>query len=139
MKINFNSLNFCEHQRNYQIGENLIKDYFDDNNRIIRQEKYDTLGRNICTNWFDKNGSIIEFMKKDYFKSETEDGFIETYKSKTQEYIRKSYTKIENNLKHHIDDYKSRTGKSYYNDFVHDIFGNLIKIITNGKVIELKK
>ena len=74
-------------------------------------------------------------MHIEYFETENEKGFIETFKNQFQEYIRKSSTKIENGVKHVIDDYtsKSKPEKSYINDFVYDLKGNLQKIITLKK------
>ena len=135
MKIQLSSVSFCSTQKIYSVGDIKVKDFLDDNNILIRREKYDEFDRNTDTMWFNDDGSIKEEMHKDYFKSENEEGLIETFKSKTQEYTRKAYSKTENNLRHSIDDFQSKTGKSYYNDYIHDMLGNLVKIISNGKVI----
>ena len=137
MKINFNSIIFRESQKVYNTKEGVVKEFFDDNNNIIRREELDTFNRNTDTKWFDKHGNVTEVLHKDYYKTENEEGFVETFKSKTQEYTRKSYTKFENGLKHIIDDFHSKTGKSYFNDFVHNIKGELIEVTTNGTTIKI--
>lgn len=137
MRISTVSIIFREVQKKYSIGENTVKYVYDDDNILVRREEDDVSGRNTDTKWYDKEGNVKEVMHKDYFKTTDEEGFVETFKSKTQEYTRKAYTKFENGFKHVIDDFNSKTGESYYNDFIHDLSGKLLKIINNGKVIEL--
>jgi len=138
MKVSFNTIIFCESQKTYKHGDNTITEFFDDENTLIRRDETDSFGRNTDSKRFDKNGNITESIHKDYFKTESEEGFIETFKSKYQEYTRKAYTRTENGIKHTIDDFHSKSGKNYYNDFIHDLNGKLIRIISNGKVTELK-
>ena len=137
MKINTGSISFYESQKIYRTQNGTVKEVFDDENFLVRREKSDIFVRDTDTIWYDKNGNIIEEMHKNYFKTPDEEGCIETFKSKTQEYTRKAYTKFENGFKHVIDSYNSKTGKNYFNDFIHDLSGKLLKIITNGKIIEL--
>ena len=139
MKIYFNSTIFRESQKVYHTKTGVVREFYDDNNNIIRREERDVLNRDTDTKWFDKQGNVTEVLHKDYYKTENEEVFVETFKSKTQEYTRKSYTKIENGLKHIIDDFHSKTtGKSYFNDFVHNLKGELIKVTTNNTTRKLK-
>lgn len=137
MKIYFNSLSFGETIKTYSIGSNVVKEYYD-GNKITSREENDVWGRLVDVKRFDNDGNVVEVLHKDYFKTENKEGFIEFFKNKTQEYIRKAYIKIENGLKHSIDDFSSKSGKIYFNDFIYDMSGKLLRVISNGKVIELK-
>ena len=137
MNILINKIAFLASQKTYQFNGCTVREYFDDNNKLVRREKEDSFYRNIGTEWFDEDGNIKETMHKSYFKTKTEDGFIESYKSNAQEYTRRAYTKIENGFKHTIDDFKSKSGKSYYNEFIYDLKGQLLRIISNGKTITI--
>lgn len=133
MKISFKNIDFLGKQHSYKIGKNTVVEHSDDNDVLIKRIEYDEFSRDVDSKTFDKRGNVLEHLHKDYYESENEEGIIETFKSSTQEYKRKSYTKIENGFKHFIDDFQSKSGKNYINDFVHDLSGNLIKIINNKK------
>lgn len=121
----------------YYEGENKIVDYFSDNNKLLSRNKYDKSDRHIQTNWFDEYGNDTGFMNKKY----TEDGFIETCKTKTQEYTRTTHKFIKNGFQHYTEEYisKSKPEANYFNESVKDLLGNLIKMLSNGKVIFEKK
>lgn len=138
MRINPISINFYGYSQKYKIGNNSLEDIFDDNDVLIKRYELDDKNRLVETVLFDELGNVEEFLHKDYFEKENEKGFIETYVGPHQEYIRKSYEKTENGFRHVIDDFKSKTGKSYINDFVHDMSGKLVKIISNGKITMVK-
>lgn len=84
---------------------------------------------------FDKERKVIGHLHKEY----TPDGCIETYKSKTQEYVRVIRTLTDDTFTRHIEIFTSKTSpeSNYVNEFVRDLKGKLIKIINNGKVINL--
>ena len=133
MKINFtNIITFGNKTKKFQSGKNSIEEIYTDNDILQKRLIRDEFNRYIDSKTFDLFGNIIEHQHYDYFGTENEQGVIETFKDKYQEYIRKAYTKIEGGLKHRIDDFQSKTGKSYVNDFVYDMSGKLIKIINNG-------
>lgn len=119
----------------YQDGSFKIKDSFDDNNILKSHIVFDEFDRVIIAKKFDIDGFIDSNTTFDYYETNMEKGMIETYKDKSQEYIRNAYTKIENSLKHKVDDYTSISNpkNSYINDFVYDLKGNLCKLISNGK------
>ncbi len=136
MKVDFsNNIIFGDKSKFFQSGKNKVEEIYNDDNVMIKRLINDEFDRNIDSAVFDLQGNIIEHQHKDYFQTETEQGFVETFKNKYQEYTRKAYTKIEDGLKHNIDDFKSKTGSSYINDFVYDLSGKLIKVISNGKSV----
>ena len=138
MKIFFITLSFRERTNTYKVCKNTVTETFDDKNTLIKRIEYDEFNRDVDTKWFDSSGELNEHLHKEYYKKANEEGVIETFKNKTQEYVRKSYTKFESGLKHVFDDFRSKTGKNYINDFVYDKSGNLVKIINNGKMINIK-
>lgn len=138
MKINPVSTNFFGYSQKYQIGNHSFEDVFDDNDVLIKRSELDEKNRLVETVWFDEKGNMKELLHKDYYVKNNEKGYIETYASTHQEYIRKVYEKTEDGFRHVVDDFKSKTGKSYINDFVHDLSGKLVKIISNGKVTMIK-
>ena len=135
MKCQFNILTFGNNKRTYQQRENKIVDTLNDELKLIKRIEYDEFNREVDVKWYDGVDNITDHMHIEYFETENEKGFIETFKNQFQEYIRKSSTKIENGVKHVIDDYtsKSKPEKSYINDFVYDLKGNLQKLITLKK------
>lgn len=138
MKINItNCIIFTNRTYSYKFGKNNVQEIYDDNNILQQRIIWDEFSRDIDSKTFDIQGNVVEHLHKDYFKNDTEEGVIETFKNRNQEYVRRAYTKTENGLKHSIDDFKSAKGKSYLNDFVHDLSGKLIKIISNGKEFKL--
>ena len=65
------------------------------------------------------------------------DNFVEMYKDNSQQYTRKVNYKIINGLQHRTEEYISKTSpdSNYIQEFVKDVSGKLIKVISNGKVI----
>jgi len=137
MKIFFSTINFCEKLNIYKSGKNTVKEVFDDNNKMVKRIEYDEFNRDVDAKSFDVSGELQEHLHKEYYKKTNEEGVLETFKNKTQEYVRKSYTKVENGFKYTVDDFQSKT-KNYKNEFVHDTMGKLIKVINNGQVINIK-
>ena len=135
MKSQFNILTFGNSNRANQQRKNKIVDTLNDELKLIKRIEYDEFNREVDVKWYDGDDNITDHMHKEYFETENEKGFIETFKNQFQEYIRKSSTKFENGVKHVIDDYTSKSSpeKSYINDFVYDLKGNLQKIITLKK------
>ena len=135
MKIIQNLINFNGNAVSYKVGKHKIVDYFD-NKIMTKKMEYDEFDRIIDTKWFDIEGNVVEHLHKDYYENSGETGFIEHFKNKTQEYIRKSYTKFESNLKHNVDEFQSISSpsKSYINEFIYDMQNQLIQIINNGKI-----
>ena len=138
MKIDFtNTISFGIKTKIFQSGKNHIEETYSDDNILQKRLIKDEFDRYVDSKTFDSHGNITEHQHYDYFKTENEQGFIETFRNKYQEYVRKAYIKIEDGLKHSIDDFQSKTGKSYLNDFVYDMSGKLVKIINNGKVCKI--
>lgn len=135
MKCQFNILTFGNNKRTYQQRENKIVDTLNDELKLIKRIEYDEFNREVDVKWYDGVDNITDHMHIEYFETENEKGFIETFKNQFQEYIRKSSTKFESGVKHVIDDYTSKSNpeKSYINDFVYDLKGNLQKLITLKK------
>lgn len=130
-------ISFGQRINTYKKGENRVEEIFNDDDLLSRTVEYDRFGRDIDAKTFDAKGNVTEHMMKTY----SQDGCIETFKSNFQEYTRKTCTKIENSLKHRIEEYVSKTSpdKNYVHDFIYDLKGKLIKIVTNGKVTDLRK
>lgn len=126
----------CYKDRNFK-----IQDSFYDNNVLKSHTIFDEFDRVIVAKQFDRDGFIESSANFEYYETDIENGRIETYKNKSQEYIRKAYTRIENGIKHVVDDYNSISTpeKSYINDFVYDLKGNLCKLISNGKETIIKR
>ena len=141
MRIQFNLINFTASQKTIKNGQNTIVKFYDDNNFLTKTVIYDEFNRDIDSKTYNISGNIKEHLHKEYYEKESEKGFIEIFKNDFQEYTRKSYTKYENNFRHVVDDFKSKTSpnKNYINEFVYDLKNNLVKIINNGKETLLKK
>lgn len=135
MRCKFDILTFGNSEKTYRQHGNKIVETFDDNKNLIKRIEYDKFERDIDVKWYDNLKNIVAHMQKEYFETENEKGYIEIYKNNFQEYIRKSYTKIENGLKHAIDDFTSKTNpqNSYFNDFIYDSNGKLQKIVSLKK------
>ena len=135
MKCQFSILTFGNSEKTYQQGENKVVDTLNDELKLIKRVEYDKFNREVDIKWYDEVNNITDHMHKEYFETENEKGFIETFKNQFQEYIRKSSTKFEDSVKHVIDDYTSKSSpeNSYINDFVYDLKGKLQKIITLKK------
>ena len=136
MKVNFNSVSFGDRNICYHDQTHNIKETYDDRNHLIRITKYDKQCRDVDTQEFNEKREVIAHQHKKY----TPDGSIETYKSKTQEYIRVIKTFAEDSFTHRTETFTSKTSpeSNYVNEFIHDKFDKLVKVITNGKVIDLK-
>lgn len=135
MKCQFSILTFGNSEKTYQQGENKVVDTLNDELKLIKRIEYDKFNREVDVKWYDEVNNITDHMHKEYFETENEKGFIETFKNQFQEYVRKSSTKFEDGVKHVIDDYTSKSSpeNSYINDFVYDLKGKLQKIITLKK------
>ena len=135
--MQISNITFGQKVNIYRKGENTIKEVFDDKNRLSRLIEYDKFDRDIEAKSFDTYGNIIERMSKTY----TDNGMIEHFKNAFQEYTRKTYTIIENGIKHRVEEFKSKTSPNcnYINEFIYDISGKLIKLISNGKITDLKR
>lgn len=130
----YNIPTFKGNTKIYQDGNLKIKDSFYDNNILESHTVFDEFDHVLINKRFDRDGLITSSANFEYYETNTENGLIETFKDKGQEYIRKAYTKIENGLKHFVDDFTSISApqKSYKNEFVSDLEGNLLKLINNG-------
>lgn len=130
--INFTTFK-AHNKQTYYEGENKIVEYFNDNNKLISKVAYDKFERDIFTNWFDEFGSNNGFMRKEYMNG----GFIETCKTPTQEYKRTCRKFVKDGFEHYIEEYISTTSpeKNYCNESIRNMFGKLIKMIANGKII----
>jgi len=135
MRCQFNILTFGNSERTFQQGEYKIVETFNDDMKLIKRIEYDKFGRDVDVKSYDGLDNIVDHMQKEYFETENEKGYVEIFKNKFQEYVRKSYTKIENGMKHVIDDFTAKTNpeKSYFNDFIYDLNGKLQKVVSFKK------
>ena len=132
MKIFQIAVNFKSSTNSYQSDKNRITDYFDNNNLLTKKVEYDEFDRAIDSKRFNPQGEVIEQMHKDYYENPNEKGFVEHFQSKSQEYVRKAYTKFENGIKHYVEEYRSKTSPemSYISEFIYDIHNELVNVIT---------
>ena len=128
MKYNFTTVNFKNTSKTYTKDNSKIVEYYDSNNILSKRIQYDRFERIIDCENFDINGNIIDHQHKEYYETESEKGIIETYKSRFQEYTRKSYIKFINGFKHSIEEFisKSSPENSYRNEFIYDLKDKLI-------------
>ncbi len=132
MKVIFNTISF----KSENINLHREKEIYDENNKLIRLIKYDEFGRDTDSFEYNANREIIGYQHKEY----TDNGCIETYKNQFQQYRRITKTELKDSNTHYIEEFISVTSpeKNYINEFVRDIAGKLIKVINNGKVVNLK-
>lgn len=130
-KMKINNITFGDYTRTVANKNNTVTEYYNNSGILYRSVIIDDLGRDIDSKEFNSFGIIISHQHKKYYKTLTENGFIETFKNSLQQYIRKSCTKFENGFRHTIDDFKSHTNpdKSYVNEFIYGINNKLINII----------
>ncbi|MBD5401997.1 hypothetical protein HDR58_04235 [bacterium] len=136
-KPNFTNqqIKFCATKISYD-GDNKIVETFNNNNQLTSRSIYDKLERHIHTDWFDKSGTKNGFMNIEY----TQDGYIETCKTPTQEYTRTIKKFIKDSYIHQTEEYLSKTSpkSNYLNESIKNLSGKLVELISNGKTI-LKK
>ena len=134
MKITFSKIHFGNSYKNYAINSNKICEIYNDDGVLSRKIIYDSFDRDIQAITYDKEGNVTEEMYKTY----TNDGYIENFKSKSLQYLRKCYSTIINNYKHEIEEYVSITNpkSNYLYEKIRNVQNNkLIKFICNGKTI----
>jgi len=136
MKVNFSSISFGNKDIRYHDEKHNIIETFDDRQNLIRRVKYDKLCRDVDSVEFNEKKEVIGHLHKKY----TQDGYIETYKSKTQEYVREIKTFVKDSFTHYIEKFTSKTSpqNNYINEFIRDAAGKLVKVINNGKVLYIK-
>lgn len=136
MKINLDSATFGNRNIRYHDKTHNIMETYDERNNLIKRVKYDKQCKDVDCIEFDDKKQIISHQHKKY----TNNGCIETYKSKSQEYIREIKIIVKDSFTHHFETYTSKTSpqNNYVNEFIRDIEGKLVKMINNGKVIDLK-
>jgi hypothetical protein len=137
MKIALSSITFGNKNNIYAPNSQAQESFLRyDSGEIKKSFIYDKWGRIISCCEYDKKGNLISQQNKSY----SNNGCVETYKSQTQEYIRKCYVITKGNFKHFIEEFISRTSpdKNYVLEFVRDVSDKLVKIISNGKVLNLK-
>ena len=135
MKILFNNTAFQQECRIIKNGENTVYQYFDDKKILLKTLEIDKFERDVDTIEYELNGEIKSHLHKDY----TQHGLIETFKDHFQEYKRTIETVQKGDYTHRIETYISKTSpnKNYVNEFVKDTAGKLLRIINNGKIIEI--
>ncbi len=135
MKINFSSVSFGNKNINSSEETQKIAETFDDKHNLVRLTKYDKQGRDVDTFEYNEKKEITSHQHKKY----TQNGLIETYKSKNQEYTRIIKKETRGSYIYHIEEFISKTSpqSNYINEFVRDLAGKLVKIINNGKVIQI--
>ena len=94
MKCSFSTLNFGDTTKIYKAGKNKIIEHYNVYDILTRRIEYDEFNRDIDSKNFNSSGKIIGHQHKEYFENDSEKGVIETFKSSSQEYIRKSYIKF---------------------------------------------
>lgn len=129
--INF--VTFKDYNKTYYNGENKVVESYNDNNKLTNRVTYDKFDRVVLANWFDEWGNDNGFMQKEYVT----DGFIETCKTPTQEYKRICRNFIKDGFQYYTEKYlsKNRPENNYYNESIRNMFGKLVKMISNGKII----
>ena len=129
-----NCITFKAHDKTYYDGENKIVECYNDQNKLTRIVTYDKFERAILTNWFDEFERDIGFMRKDYL---SDGDIIETCKTPTQEYTRTMHAFTKDGFHHRIEKYvsKTRPENNYCHESIRNMFGELVKMISNGKVI----
>ena len=135
MRIEFNAINFLGTIKSYNFGENRITQYFDDDNYLTKIIEVDKFERDVDTKEFDRERNVTFHLHKDY----TDSGYVETFKDKCQEYTRRVYTVVKGSMTHRIEEYVSKSSpqKNYVSEFIRDSSNKLVRIITNGKVINI--
>ena len=103
MKVNFNPVSFGNKDIRYHDTSHNILETFDNRQNLVRIVKYDKFCRDVDCKEFNENKEVIGHLHKEY----TSDGCIETYKSKTQEYVREIKTVIKDSFIHHIEKFTS--------------------------------
>lgn len=136
MKVNFDFVSFGNRSIRFPDNTHSIMETYDDTNHLIRRIKYDKQCRDVDSQEFNKEKKVISHLHKEY----TADGCVETYKSKSQEYVRVIKTIAKDSFTHHIEIFTSKTSpeSNYINEFVRDMKGKLVKVINNGKVLIIK-
>lgn len=134
MRCLFNAVNFLSDARTYNLGKNKITETLNDG-KLTKRIEYDEFDRDVDVKWFDTLGNISAHLHKDYYETDSEKGLVETFKNSAQNYVRKVYTKFESGLRHNIDEYVSKSDPqaSYINDFIYDLNGKFIKLISHKK------
>lgn len=118
-----------------------IEEFYDDNNMLSSRLEYDEQDRFVDKKSFDSQGNVTEHQHKSYYIKGEEQGCIETFKNEFQHYVRQSYTRPQGKFIHTVDNFQSisNPGKSYINEFIRDLQGRLVKVISNGVTTILAK
>lgn len=138
MKVQFNPISFKSWTKTFYNGENKITEYYDDNNLLIKTLETDKFSRDVDTKEFNEKGDVVFHLHKKYEK----DGkIIETCKDRFQEYTRTVSFDKKGEFTHRIEEYVSKLTpeNNYVHEFIKDSTNKLVKIICNGKVIDLMK
>ena len=137
MKVLFNTINFKSSSKTFYNGENKTTEYYNDNNTLTKTVEVDKFERFIDAKEYSKTGEIISHMHKEYENEK----IVETYKSIFQEYTRIIRFVKNGEFTHIIEEYISKTSpeKNYVHESIRDCANRLVKMICNGKVIELIK
>ena len=138
MKVLFNTISFKSWSKTFYNGENKITEYYDDNNLLIKTLETDKFSRDVDTKEFGKDGEITFHLHKKY---EGNNKIIETCKDRFREYTRTTSFIKKGDYTHRIEEYVSKLSpdSNYIHEFIRDKADRLVKIISNGKVIDLIK
>ncbi len=117
----------------YEDGSKIVES-FNDNIRLKRLV-YDSKDRIVDSVCFDNLGKKISHKHKEYI----ENGCIESYKDLKQEYVRRTQMVIEPPFKRFLEHFTSITSpdKSYVAEFIRTLENKLVKVIVNGKIINV--
>lgn len=137
MKILFNTITFKSYTKTYYKGDNIITEYFDDNNHLTKIMEIDKFKRDVDTKEFGQRGETTFHLHKEYDGNK----IIETCKDRIQEYTRIINTFKKGEYTHRTEEYISKYSpeKNYIHEFIRDSANRLIRVICNGKIIDLAK
>ena len=137
MKVLFNSIMFKSHSKTFNKGENKITEYYDDNNVLTKTLEVDKFERFVDAKEYSKTGEITSHMHKKY----EDEKVTEIYKDRFQEYTRITRFVKKGEFTHRIEEYISKTSpeNNYVHEFIRDCADKLVKMICNGKIIDLVK
>jgi len=123
---------FGSSEKVFYNNKNKITEKFNDDDVLIKRIEYDEFDRFIDSKDFDVDGSLSQHHHFDY----NEEGFVETFKNRESEYIRKSKTFIKNSYRYRIEKYISTNSKNnYVHEFITSLSGKLLRMTCNGKII----
>lgn len=117
----------------YENGSKVVESF--QNDKKVKRLVYDEQDRIVDSVNFDKFGKKLSHQHKTFTKT----GCIESFKDFNQEYVRETELIIEPPLKRFLEKFTSISSpdKSYIAEFIRTMENRLVKIIINGKIINV--